>query len=138
VFRREGLCRAVIAFLATARKRTADHLATSSEQHVCSRFTHQIETAQSLAKHGVTDIAASIQHDGACLFISGIRFQWQFKDEACGVPARHSSRNHFAPLQGACGTSPLRAMRSKPPGKNARARRAFRSRPGLSRPRLSY
>jgi hypothetical protein len=39
---------------------------------VCSRFTHQIETVQSFAKRGVTDIAASIQDDGAGPFISGI------------------------------------------------------------------
>jgi hypothetical protein len=43
---------------------------------------------------GVTDIAASIQYDGACPFICGIPLQWQFKDEACGVLARHSSRNY--------------------------------------------
>jgi hypothetical protein len=49
---------------------------------------------QSFAKHGVTDIAASIQDDGAGPFISGIRLHWQFKDEACGVLARHSSRNY--------------------------------------------
>jgi hypothetical protein len=70
---------------------TSRHLPSST---VCSRFTHQIETAQSFAKHGVTDIAASIQDDGACPFISGIRLQWQFKDEACGVLARHNSRNY--------------------------------------------
>jgi hypothetical protein len=52
---------------------TSRHLPSST---VCSRFTHQIETAQSFAKHGVTDIAASIQDDGACPFICGIRLHW--------------------------------------------------------------
>jgi hypothetical protein len=58
---------------------TSRHLPNGT---VCFRLTHQIETAQSFAKHGVTDIAATIQDDGACPFISGIRLQWQFKDEA--------------------------------------------------------
>jgi hypothetical protein len=49
---------------------------------------------QSFAKHGVTDIAASIRDDGAVSFVCGIRLHWQFKDEACGVLARHSSRNY--------------------------------------------
>jgi hypothetical protein len=71
--------------------RLTSHLPSST---VCSRFTHQIETVQSFAKHGVTDIAASIQDDGAGPFICGIRLQRQFKDEACGVLARHSSRNY--------------------------------------------
>jgi hypothetical protein len=31
---------------------------------------------------------------GAGPFISGIRLHWQFKDEACDVLARHSSRNY--------------------------------------------
>jgi hypothetical protein len=63
---------------------------------------HQIETAQSFAKHGITDIAASILDDGACPFICAIRAQWQFKDEACGVLARHvqETTKRFAPLQG--------------------------------------
>jgi hypothetical protein len=30
-----------------------------------STLTHQIDTAQSFAEHGVTDIAAGIQDDGA-------------------------------------------------------------------------
>jgi hypothetical protein len=83
---------------------TSRHLASST---VCSRFTHQIETAQSFAKHGVTDIAASMPDDGACPFICGIRLQWQFKDEACGVLTRHSQETtrRFACLQGACGKS---------------------------------
>jgi hypothetical protein len=51
---------------------TSRHLPSST---VCSRFTHQIETAQSFAKHGVSDIAASIRDDGACPFICGIRLQ---------------------------------------------------------------
>jgi hypothetical protein len=82
---------------------------------VCSRFAHQIETAQSFAKYGVTDIAASIQDDGACAFISRIRLQWQFKDEACGALARHSSRDceGVRTLKACAGNRPS-AMRSKP------------------------
>ncbi len=58
---------------------TAVHLATSSEQHGMLSIPASIETAQSFAKHGVTDVAASIQDDGACPFICGIRLQRQFK-----------------------------------------------------------
>jgi hypothetical protein len=71
----------------------AVHLATSSEQHGMLSTLPSIETTQSFAKHGVTDIAASIRDDGAYPFICGIHLQWQFKDEACGVLARHGSRN---------------------------------------------
>jgi hypothetical protein len=96
---------------------------------VCSRFTHQIETAQSFAKHGVTDIAASIQDDGARPFIFGIRFQWQFKDEACGVLARHSSRNYEGVHTSSRGVweIALPGDALSTPGMNAGARRAFRS-----------
>jgi hypothetical protein len=90
---------------------------------------HQIETAQSFAKHGVTDIAARIQDDGARPFISGIRFQWQFKDEACGVLARHSSRNYEAVHTSSRGVweIALAGDALPTPGMNAGARRAFRS-----------
>jgi hypothetical protein len=70
---------------------TSRHVPSST---VCSPFPHHIETAQSFAKHGVTDIAASIQDDGAGPFICGIRLHRQFTDEACGVLARQSSRNY--------------------------------------------
>ncbi len=76
-------------FALGAPRLTSRHLPSST---VCSRFPHQIETAQSFAKHRVTGIAASIQDDGAWACICGICLQWQFKDEACGVLARHSSR----------------------------------------------
>jgi hypothetical protein len=75
---------------------------------------------------GGTDIAASMQDDGAYPFICGIRLRWQFKDEAGGVLARHRSRNYEevrTPSRGVW-KSPLRAMRSKTPGMNAGARRA--------------
>jgi hypothetical protein len=106
---------------------TSRHLPSST---VCSRFTHQIETAQSFAKHGVTDIAASIQDDGARPFISGIRFQWQFKDEAGGVLARHSSRNYEGVHTSSRGVweIALPGDALPTPGMNAGARRAFRSR----------
>jgi hypothetical protein len=84
---------------------------------------------------GGTDIAASMQHDGACPFICGIRLRWQFKDEAGGALARHSSRNYEevrTPSRGVW-KSPLRAMRSKTPGMNAGARRAVWSRHPICR-----
>jgi hypothetical protein len=81
----------------------------------------------SFAKHGVTDIAASIQDDGAGPFICGIRLHWQFKDEACGVLARHSSRNYEEVRASSSGVweiaLPGDALQN--PGMNARARRAL-------------
>jgi hypothetical protein len=114
-------------FALGAPRFTARHLPSST---VCSGFTHQIETAQSFAKHGVTDIAASIQDDGARPFISGIRFQWQFKDEACGVLARHSSRNYegvHTSSRGVVGNRPSGRCALNP-RHECRARGAFRSR----------
>jgi hypothetical protein len=83
--------------------------------------------AQTFAKRGVTDIATSIQDDGACLFICGIRLQWQFKNEACGVPARHSSRTTRRHVfKGRVGIAvPGDALQTR--GVIAAARRAFRS-----------
>jgi hypothetical protein len=76
-----------------------------------------------------------IQDDGAGPFISGTRLQWQFKDEACGVLARHSSRNYEEARASSSGVweiaFPGDALRT--PGMNAGARRAFWSPAG---PRL--
>jgi hypothetical protein len=52
----------------------------------------------------------------------------QFKDEACGVLTRHSSkklRGGWQVFKRRVGNRPSGAMRSKPPGMNAGARRAF-------------
>jgi hypothetical protein len=70
------------------------------------------------------------QDDGACPFISGIRLQWQFKDQACGVLARHSSRNYEEVRMSSRGVwdIALAGDALSTPGINAGHVAAFRSR----------